>query len=160
MPYRDPKDPRKLAGVYAWAAANPEKVQAAKAKYAAKNKAAILERGRAWRAANKERSKQFGVKWRSENPHMVAELCRRRQAAKGRRTPAWLTADDRWLMQEAYALARMRSAMLGFKWVVDHIVPLRGKYVSGLHVPNNIQVIPYTINARKGAKEWTIRPYL
>lgn len=40
---------------------------------------------------------------------------------------------------------------------VDHIVPLHGENVSGLHVPWNLKVIPKTINRAKGiliVEEW------
>jgi hypothetical protein len=76
----------------------------------------------------------------------------KRHAQKLNATPAWLTEDDHWLIEEAYDLARLRTQMLGFKWHVDHIVPLRGKYVSGLHVPYNLQVIPASVNCAKRNK--------
>ena len=65
------------------------------------------------------------------------------------RTPAWLTVDDLWLIEQAYELAALRTKLFGFSWHVDHILPLQGKQVSGLHVPTNLQVIPWVDNVRK-----------
>lgn len=75
----------------------------------------------------------------------------RRRNAEKERTPAWLTETDKWMMREAYSLAKLRSKATGIKWEVDHIIPLRGEYVSGLHVPLNLQVITKTENRKKGA---------
>jgi len=66
------------------------------------------------------------------------------------RYPKWLTADDRWMIEQTYELAALRTKMFGFSWHVDHIVPLQGKTVSGLHVPTNLQVIPAIDNIQKG----------
>lgn len=68
---------------------------------------------------------------------------------KDNRTPAWLTEDDFWIMEQAYELARLRTAMFGFQWEVDHELPLRGALVSGLHVPDNLKVIPKLFNRSK-----------
>lgn len=76
----------------------------------------------------------------------------KRHAAKMQRTPAWLTADDLWLLEQAYDIAALRSKMLGIAFHVDHIIPLQGKYVSGLHVPTNVQVIPWYENVAKANK--------
>lgn len=76
----------------------------------------------------------------------------KRHAAKMQRTPAWLTADDFWVLEQAYELAALRTKMLGVQFHVDHILPLQGKYVSGLHVPTNVQVIPWRDNVSKANK--------
>lgn len=152
MPYADPKDPRKLQRVNAWSAANPEKVKAAKQKYVEKNKEACRARAAAWMEKNKERMKEIRRAWIEKNRHKAQAMVRKRQAAKIQRTPKWLSKDDLWLLEEAYELAARRSKLFGFQWDVDHIVPLQGSIVSGLHVPWNVQVIPAIINSRKGAK--------
>jgi len=50
---------------------------------------------------------------------------------------------------EAKHLCQLRENITKFKWHVDHIIPLCGKTVSGLHVWNNLQVVPAIINLRK-----------
>ena len=76
----------------------------------------------------------------------------KRRAAKMHRTPVWLTEDDFWLMEQAYDLAALRTKMFGFSWHVDHVIPLQGRYVSGFHVPGNLQVIPGAENLSKANK--------
>jgi len=149
MPYRDPEDPRKLQRVNAWSAANPEKVKAAKKKYAENNREAMRMRIAKWRAKNKEKMKAARKNWEENNKHRRAANTRRRQASKLQRTPKWLTEDDHWMMRQAYELSALRTKMFGFKWHVDHILPLQGRTVSGLHVPTNLQVIPWLDNCRK-----------
>jgi len=55
-------------------------------------------------------------------------------------------------MQEAYDLAVRRKEVTGLDWDVDHIIPLKGKTVSGLNVIDNIAVIPKAMNSAKRAR--------
>lgn len=100
-------------------------------------------------ARNAEQAKQSAKKYRKDNPAKINAWSRKHQAAKIQRTPAWLNEDDFWMIEQAYELAQLRTKMFGFLWHVDHIIPLQGKLVSGLHVPTNLQVIPATLNQRK-----------
>jgi hypothetical protein len=51
---------------------------------------------------------------------------------------------------EAQNLRKMRNIYTKFEWHVDHIIPLKGNNVCGLHVWNNFAVIPKVDNLRKG----------
>ena len=107
------------------------------------------------------RRKLVGRTFEKSNPEVKRKY---RLSAKGRaanirydksklsRTPKWLSEEDNWLIEEIYALAILRTKLHGFSWHVDHIIPLQGKLVSGLHVPKNLQVIPWLDNIKKANK--------
>ena len=100
--------------------------------------------------ANPQKVAQRNKRWSDANKEKVLAKTRRYQAAKANAVPVW--ADDEWnsfVFAEAYQLAELRAQSTGFKWEVDHVLPLRGKRVSGFHVAENIQVIPQLTNRRK-----------
>ena len=116
---------------------------------------------------NKERHRALQRAWKAEHPGYDAEGQRIRAAKRRkeqadkvnaqtaarksyvkRATPSWA---NKFFIAEAYHIAKVRKSMLGGKWHVDHIIPLRGKNVCGLHVENNLQVIPAQVNIRKHA---------
>ena len=133
-------------------AADPERYRAYGKKYKQANKELISERNKKYVAENRETRVATMKKYRQKTPEKQAEYVRRRQSSKMQRTPSWLTEDDIWMMREAYKLAKLRTEMFGFSWHVDHILPLQGETVSGLHVPSNLQVIPWLDNVRKHNK--------
>lgn len=99
-----------------------------------------------------ERKKERARRWSQENPAKVARKASERRAATFRAIPPWLTAEDRTLIAEKFAEAKRLSLQTGVKHHVDHEIPLKGKAVSGLHVPWNLQVIPAAVNQRKWNK--------
>jgi hypothetical protein len=129
------------AHVAAWRAANPEKAKAS-------TKAAHARNPEINRAS-KQRNRAQQSEWRKAHRPYLTGLEMKRQAQKLNATPLWLTADDHWAMAEIYELASLRTQITGIPWHVDHKYPLRGKTVSGLHVPSNLQVIPGIDNLRK-----------
>lgn len=102
-----------------------------------------------WAAANPEKVAEKTKRYRAKHPDRATAMAVASVARRAKRVPKWLTVDDKWLLREAYALAKLRTKMFGFAWEVDHVIPLRGQFVSGLHVPTNVQVIPKAENRQK-----------
>lgn len=114
--------------------------------WAKDNKERRLEIVRKSRSNPNNAWKEYRNKYRKE----TGEVAKRR-ASKLNRTPLWLSEDDLWFIKEIYSLRKLREEMTGVKWHVDHIVPLNGKNVSGLHVHWNLQLLTASENIRKGS---------
>lgn len=69
-----------------------------------------------------------------------------RRASLINRTPAWA---DMAAIKKIYAQCVKKTEKTGIEYHVDHIIPLQGKYVSGLHVANNLRIIPAADNLKK-----------
>jgi hypothetical protein len=112
-------------------------------------KQAARDRAARWREAFPQQNREMKKSWRLKNLHVKTAANARRRAARMKASPAWLSEDQRRQMQDTYWLARDLKAITGEDYHVDHIVPLQGKNVSGLHVPWNLQVLPADINLSK-----------
>lgn len=95
----------------------------------------------------------------SLKPQIAKAKARSREISKTDRTPGWYGALDRFVLQECYHLASLRSEATGVPWEVDHLIPLRGKLASGLHCASNLQVIPATLNREKGCRMVMTEPF-
>jgi len=117
-------------------------------------KAIAKIRSAEWRKNNPNHAgaKESKKQWKKNNPSKVRADTVKRRAALMHRVPKWLDEDDIWMIEQAYELASVRSKMFGFKWHVDHVLPLQGKLVSGLHVATNLQILPWMENVSKANK--------
>jgi hypothetical protein len=119
----------------------------------AKNKDKMSEyNAKYYLTKNREKRIKQVNEWVANNRGRANANKKAYKVAKINACPPWLNEEHHWMIQEAYDLAQTRSEMLGFSWHVDHVVPLRGKTVSGLHVPWNLQVIPGVENMSKSNK--------
>ena len=116
----------------AWALANPEKRQAIHTKNRQKDLLNHNARNREWFANNKDKRAAYEGK---------------RRAMQLQRTPLW--DPEASLITAKYQLAAMLSRETGIIHHVDHIIPLQGRKVSGLHVFTNLRVIPGSDNVKK-----------
>lgn len=104
----------------------------------------------AGRAANKRRLAKR--KLRPDFKIMNTIRSARYRTRKIRRTPAWLTSEDQDGIRYHYSLAAFFTWLSGgfVRYDVDHIIPLSGASVSGLHVPWNLQILRCDLNQSKG----------
>jgi len=124
--------------------------------YLQANKEYKKEYDRKYRKENIERIKEYekerSGKWRKENPDKNRAKSAKRRSRKLRATPEWLTEEQDLQIKLIYEEAIELEKADGIKRHVDHIVPLQGKNVCGLHVPWNLQILTAEQNLRKSNK--------
>lgn len=118
-----------------------------KAKYA-RNEARRGKEKRAakwatWSAKNKERLKQY----QKEHKAQAASRQRARAAIHKKASPVW---SDKKKIHSFYEEASRLTKVTGIEHQVDHVIPLRGRTVCGLHVENNLQILSRVENVKKG----------
>jgi hypothetical protein len=131
---------------------NREYVNATKKLYREANAEAIVEGKKRHYRDNKDKVLAKTREWYKANPELHRAYGAKRRAAKLKRTPAWLTEQDQRDIEDFYYLAKALTEITGIPHVVDHILPLQGKLVSGLHHPANLQILTESENASKGNK--------
>ena len=125
-------------------------------KYFEANKSRVCAKSKEWYENNKdyalERHKKYFKEYmKNKRAELTAKEARRR-SLKLLATPSWLTDSDLQNIETEYKLCAWASSVMGEAYHVDHIVPLKGKAVCGLHVPWNLRVIPAKENISKGNK--------
>lgn len=143
-----------------WSAKNPDKANAQKRNWCAKNREHVRGIKRAWNKAHPEGQKARARRWflankdrangqqrnyAKRNPGKIASKAARRRSDLLLRTPAWA---DLSKIEEIYARAVAMRAN-GYKVDVDHVIPLCGERISGLHVAENLQIIDTVENQLK-----------
>jgi len=125
---------------------------------------------KAWMQKNKERRARYAKERYERNKDSFRKSARERakesypiykqryiahaaarRARKMCATPPWLSDEDKSNISAVYEMSFRLSNCLGIKHHVDHIVPLKGKNVCGLHVPWNLAAIPASLNLSKGS---------
>ena len=132
-----------------WKKANPDKVAESGRKYYQNNKEKILERCADYYYSNTEEILARNREWKSKNPERGRSYVSARRKRVKEHCPSWV---DRKQIQSIYREAIRISEETGIPHHVDHIHPLNGKNLCGLHVPWNLQIIPARDNMKKSNK--------
>lgn len=102
----------------------------------------VTAQAKQWDTDNASIRARMQREWRATNPHKTRSYVAKRRAAKLQATPDWA---DIKAIEQIYA-----DCPDGHD--VDHIVPLQGKTVCGLHVPWNLQPLVAKVNHSKSNK--------
>lgn len=98
---------------------------------------------------NKEKALKQSKEWSKNNLHKKRIYRANRRAYLLKATPFW---SDKQFIQQIYEQAYLMSKKSGIKYEVDHVIPLQGKNVCGLHNQFNLQIISMMDNRSKANK--------
>lgn len=139
-----------------------------------RHRTAYIERMRLWRQADPDRSRALNRSvyfknheynqlrnraWALDNVDRAAAVKAHKRAVKRQATPSLWRDLTVFVHEEALDLARTRERLFGFKWHVDHMVPLKSPNFVGLHIWYNLQVIPAWLNLMKGNRLIFTEPF-
>jgi hypothetical protein len=117
-----------------------------KREYYEKNRNNVIARAQARSA---ETVRLYKYKYKAKNPDLYRAHVNFRRRRFRDATPKWLTKEDKRAIRQLYIDAMTVTRITGVPYVVDHIVPLLGETVSGLHVPWNLRVMTREENLKK-----------
>lgn len=119
-------------------------------KHYSNNKEAAYLYNKNRRSMHKEEIKTYKRQHKKKRLAYYSALNAKRRSSKLQRTPKWADLEK---IKAYYDVCAFFNEVNGYtKYHVDHIAPLQGKNVSGLHVHTNLQVIPAKENLTKGNK--------
>ena len=108
-------------------------------------------RQKAYTEANKDKVKaQKKVYYEANSAKYIERATFRKKLLNKLQRPSWYNSK---LVNKIYNECHKLNKIAGFiKYHVDHIVPLQGKNVSGLHVQGNLEIILASANLSKSNK--------
>lgn len=131
---------------------NSEKVRIGIAKHRKQNSEKIKISNAKYREENRIKIRKGAAKRRKNNKGKINANTAKRRSTKLQATLPWLTKEQLKQIRDIYIEAAKRTKETGISHHVDHIIPLQGKNVRGLHVPWNLQILTAKENLSKNNK--------
>lgn len=152
--YREENKEREAAYKRQYYLTHKEGIIAKQREYKQNNRELVRARDREYCQRGYVREKRLSSyrKWRQANTEKVAGYCAKRRAKVLDASPCWLTKRQLERIEIVYAAAQALTDRGGEAYAVDHILPLQGRKVCGLHVPWNLQILTTEENTSKNNK--------
>jgi hypothetical protein len=131
---------------------NREKIGIKCKEYYYKNQETLKAQKRKYNIEKRSEILAKKAEYQKNNPEKIAAYSAKRYARKVQASPKWITKEQEDQIRDFYKEARLKTELTGIKHEVDHIVPIKGKNVTGLHVPWNLRVVTKSENCSKGNK--------
>lgn len=161
---------------------NRKKILKKSKNYYNENKEQILTNSKEFSKARKERKKEYNKSYREKNKHRLNKYMEQyyldntekikeyqkeynknnkgkinsdrafRKHLKKKATPPWLSPEQLLEIEHKYVICASFSQLTNVKYHVDHIHPIKGKNLCGLHVPWNLRIISAIENLKKHNK--------
>lgn len=157
--YEENKELRRKQ-IIEWRKRNPDKVRASlerrkdkikkKAReYYYKNKDRVRENRKRRKSEIKAYMENYYPEYAEQNRGKLNALKKRYKLKKKKATPQWLSVVQIKEIEQFYVQAAIKTKETGTLHHVDHIIPIQGKEVCGLHVPWNLQILQAPENRQK-----------
>ena len=134
-----------------WRNKHKEKLKKYNQEYYKNNKEKLCKINKEWKNKNNLQHRNACIEWHKKNPGQSRALYAKQRAIKKQAIPPWADINK---IKEIYKKAVELTEKTGVIYHVDHIYPLRSKYMCGLHVETNLQVITKKENLAKGNRFW------
>lgn len=148
--YKEENPEKAKANRKAWTDSNREKIRIQNRENARKRRDEInaYKRKKRLEPEYKQQEKDYRERTKDKNAARTAK----RRAIKRLATPKWLTKEDWDKITDFYTESARLTRETGIRHTVDHIIPIQGEFVVGLHVPWNLQILTDEENTSKGIK--------
>lgn len=152
--YRDLNREKGVAYRQTYKSKYKERIRDANKVYRDTNREVVKDSQQRYKECNYEKVLESSRNYRERNKPKYAVYRSKRRARELQAQPNWLSQGDLIRMSLLWGLRELKSFVTGEEYEVDHIVPLMGKTVCGLHVPWNLRVILKSENRKKQARYW------
>lgn len=134
-----------------WNKTNPDKKKLSDKRWQQQNRERRRQIQNRWNKKHPDRRSKMNLRWQKENPEKANALTAKRRSRKKQAIAPWA---DLKAIEDIYTQAFELTNNTGVPHEVDHIYPLQSKYMCGLHVETNLQILTREQNRAKGNRTW------